>query len=205
LDNIIPAFSKPIAYEILHLPDIHYQNIDKAFDESNIEYVHYNHGNNKKYGISKDLHVLNNPVLKDFKDIILNEIKIYWENDLELDCKYALTTSWFTHLNDNSKGDWHNHSNSYLSGVFYFGDYFSEIKFRDFTKTSSYGFSKKSFNLYNSTEWIIKPEKGLLLLFPSELHHSILPSEKERKSMAFNIIPIGEYGEGDSKVNIKYE
>ena len=49
----------------------------------------------------KYLHVLNNPVLKDFKDVILNKIKIYWENDLELDCKYSLTTSWFTHLNNN--------------------------------------------------------------------------------------------------------
>ena len=39
-----------------------------------------------------------------------------------------------------------------------------------------------------------------MILFPSELHHSIFISEKERKS---NIIH--EYGEGDSKVNIKYE
>ena len=204
MDNIIPAFSKPIAYQLLKLSDIHYQNIDKAFDESNIEYINYNDGKEKEYGISKDLHVLNNPVLKDFKEIILNKIKTYWNDDLQLDCKFNLTTSWFTHLNNNSKGDWHNHSNSYLSGVFYFGDYFSEIKFRDFTPTL-YGFKRTKYNLYNSTEWVMQPEKGLLVLFPSTLYHSILPSKESRKSMAFNIIPVGEYGDGDSKVNIKYE
>ena len=205
MDNIIPAFSKPIAYEVLKLPEYHYKNIDKAFDESNIEYINYNDGQEKKYGISKDLYVLNNPILKELNDIITNKVLLYLNNDFQLDTDFKITTSWFTHLNDSAKGDWHNHGNSYLSGCFYFGDYFSEIKFKNFGLGNRYSIDVREYNLYNSTEWTIKPEKGLLILFPSDLYHSILPSKQSRKSMAFNVIPVGEYGLGDSKVNIKYE
>ena len=84
-------------------------------------------------------------------------------------------------LKQQLKGDWHNHSNSYLSGVFYFGDYFSEIKFRDFSTTNSYGFSKKNFNLYNSTEWIIKPQKGLMILFPRKSYITLYCISKRKK------------------------
>ncbi len=45
---------------------------------------------------------------------------------------------------------------------------------------------------YNSTELGFKPRKGCLLLFPSYVNHSVLPSPKEavRTTIAFNFGPV---------------
>ena len=201
--EILPAFSKPIAWVDLKLSDECYKNIATAFEQSNIE-IHEDDGEGSALGLSKDIHVLNNPVLKDFKKIINNTVKDYWYNDLKIENDFSITTSWFTLLKDGAKADWHSHANSFLSGVFYFGDYFSELKFINFNTGNSYACSVNEYNIYNSKEWILKPKKGLLILFPSELHHSIVKSNIERTSMAFNIIPVGDYGANDSRVNIKY-
>ena len=55
-----------------------------------------------------------------------------------------------------------------------------------------------------SLSWEIKPSKGTILLFPSEVYHYVNISNKDRKSLAFNIVPVGEYGGRLSKVNVKY-
>jgi len=202
--EILPAFSKPIAWVDLKLSDEFYKNIDIAFDQSNIEMVH-NDGAGSTFGLSKDMHVLNNPVLKDFKKIILNTVKNYWHNELLIKNDFSITTSWFTLLTNGTKGDWHSHANNFLSGVFYFGDYFSELKFRNLNIGNSFECTLHDYNIFNSKEWILKPKKGLLILFPSELNHSIIKADKERKSMAFNMVPVGDYGTNDSRVNMKYE
>ena len=113
--EILPAFSKPIAWVNLKLSDEFYKNIDIAFDQSNIEMVH-NDGAGSTFGISEDMHVLNNPVLKDFKKIILNTVKNYWHNELRIKNDFSITTSWFTLLTNGTKGDWHSHANNFLSG-----------------------------------------------------------------------------------------
>ena len=91
-----------------------------------------------------------------------------------------------------------------FSGVFYFTDDNSSIKFQNFNKNTSFNIIPKEFNVFNSSSWEIKPPKGTILLFPSEVYHYVNISNKDRKSLAFNIVPVGEYGGGDSKVNIKY-
>ena len=52
----------------------------------------------------------------------------------------------------------------------------------------------------NSHTWFMYPQPKLLLFFPSYLRHkiNIHKISKIRKSLAFNIIPVGKYGEGDS-------
>ena len=61
------------------------------------------------------------------------------------------------------------------------------------------------YNIFNSREWRYTPTNGLLLFFPSEMHHKIEKNESNitRHSLAFNIIPIGTYGEGDSHYESK--
>jgi hypothetical protein len=48
-------------------------------------------------------------------------------------------------------------------------------------------------------------ENNVLILFPSDLEHSIEKnlSEENRYSLAFNILPLGEIGSEDSKINFK--
>ena len=201
MDQIIPAFCKPIAYTQYNLPDEIYANLDIAFSKSKMNYIKPSADKSDVRGQSYNMHVLNEPVLKDLKTFLYDAVKIYWEKDLEYDCDFRITTSWFTKNSNNSKVDWHCHTNSFLSGVFYFGDYFSDIMFRNFD-FNHYDFGRKRSNVFNGNEWVIKPQKGLLILFPSQVYHAFLPAEKERKSMAFNIIPVGEYGYNDSKVHI---
>ena len=56
---------------------------------------------------------------------------------------------------------------------------------------------KVIFNLYNSKEWIYKPQNGLLLLFPSELYHKVKENKSKhlRHSLAFNVMPTGLLGD----------
>ena len=68
-----------------------------------------------------------------------------------------------------------------------------------------YKLNVKEYNIYNCTEYQIKPIDGLLILFPSEVHHKILKNNSNivRHSLAFNIIPVGEIGSNDSYLNIE--
>ena len=73
-----------------------------------------------------------------------------------------------------------------------------------------YNFLNKNMSTKNKTklkggEFLLKeslsneiftPEEGLLIIFPSYLEHRVLPQEDlpPRYSIAFNIIPKGEFG-----------
>ena len=49
-------------------------------------------------------------------------------------------------------------------------------------------------------------KKNMVIFFPSYLEHSILnnTSKKPRHSLAFNLIPFGKYGVGDSTYNTEW-
>ena len=65
---------------------------------------------------------------------------------------------------------------------------------------------KQDANIHNSKEWFVKPKKNLLLFFPSYLWHAVMnnTSDNPRHSLAFNFIPIGEYGVSDSTYNTNW-
>ena len=95
-----------------------------------------------------------------------------------------------------------------FSGIFYFSVNKEQlnISFENLQR-SSYSVEPTEYNIYNSSEQKLIVENKTLILFPSEVHHQILEniSEKDRYSLAFNVIPDGEYGpiNSDSRVNIK--
>ena len=64
-------------------------------------------------------------------------------------------------------------------------------------------------NIFNSSDWFIDPQKGLVIFWPSEIYHTVIETNMNnndiRKSLAFNIVPIGTYGKEDSQVTINYE
>ena len=61
-------------------------------------------------------------------------------------------------------------------------------------------------NTNNAKEYILTPQKNMLLFFPSYIWHKILTnsSNTTRYSLAFNLIPIGQYGSGDSTYNTEW-
>ena len=107
----------------------------------------------------------------------------------------------------------HQHHNSYYSGLYYFDDY--EVnsgnicflnpltRFNNFLILPD---KDQDCNIHNSKEWEIRPERNMVIFFPSYLEHTILSntSKKPRHSLAFNLIPFGKYGVGDSTYNTEW-
>ena len=82
------------------------------------------------------------------------------------------------------------------------------IMFKSFAD-KRYNLVKNDYNLYNSTEWGVKPVDGLLVIFPSEVFHKIAENKSDttRYSLAFNLVTTGVIGNSytDSHVKIKVE
>ena len=95
----------------------------------------------------------------------------------------------------NEKGAWnqkHHHSNSDLSAAYYVSAHENcgDIVFYDPRPAPVYKHPiPKSPNKLNATVNSIKPEAGMLVLFPSYLEHSVNPniSDKKRIVISFNI------------------
>ena len=152
-----------------------------------------------KAGKGADMNILNKyenltKEIKEAVDETLEEILMLENVD------YKIFTSWLTKTAPRDFSDSHRHSNSWLSGVYYpKGDPGFGIKFHNDTKTQFFT-PPKQYNIYNSTEWTIYPEDNYLILFFSQLRHEIIrnESDKDRYSLAFNILPKGEFGAEDS-------
>jgi len=151
--------------------------------------------------ISKDLNVLRKykELKKEIKKAVDQTLKevLMFEN-----INYKIFSSWITKTIPQSFSDQHNHSNSWLSGVYYpKGNPDFGIKFYN-DNVSQFFTSPTKYNIYNSNEWTIIPKDNYLILFFSHLRHQIKPnlSLEDRYSLAFNILPKGKFGVSDSTV-----
>jgi uncharacterized protein (TIGR02466 family) len=160
----------------------------------------------KKSLASNDLKILKK--YTDIESIILNNFQYYAKNVLDIDNNFIISTSWITKVDKGSYSQLHSHKNSFYSGVLYFDEY----DVNDTGKLEFYSpvlphtdflILPKNYNIFNSSTWTISPQKNLLIFFPSYLYHQIIEhsSENTRYSLAFNIVPTGEYGTGDSLSN----
>ena len=146
------------------------------------------------------------------KEILLNKYISVAEDILKYKKRdYAITTSWFT-LSKNGEGSQqHKHKNSFWSCVYYYQEKYSEgtggILFNSpNTDLFDFAFFENDIaeqNALNSRSLIIQPQPNLLLIFPSYLEHQILKHNNDtpRSSLAFNIVPLGNWGNGDSHLN----
>ena len=107
-----------------------------------------------------------------------------------------------THFSANFSGQIHKHCNSWISGVYY-PHATDGICFHR-PLTSNWSLETDEWNAFNSDIWKIEPVDNTLLIFPSLLQHSILKnkSDKTRYSIAFNVLPTGRFGQGDSTIYI---
>jgi len=119
---------------------------------------------------------------------------------------YRIFSSWLTKVEPKGLrqvfGGMHNHSNSWLSGIYYpKGDPGFSVKF--FLPSKGQFFTQPiEWNIFNARSWVITAEDNLLILFFSQLNHQIMPNEstEERFSLAFNLVPKGKFGKMDSKI-----
>jgi uncharacterized protein (TIGR02466 family) len=151
----------------------------------------------KSYNILEDISYL--------KDEINDNVKNYLNNIMKLKMNFQITSSWATKTLPDGYSQKHIHQNSFLSGVYYpIGDENFSIKF--YKKGDFWSIQSIEANNLNAKWYCINiHENSALILFPSHLKHSIEKnlSNKTRYSIAFNTLPFGEIGDGDSKINFK--
>lgn len=156
----------------------------------------------------KSLYVLKETKYQELKKIIDSEIKEYANNIMQYDAEFDITTSWFTKIFPNESSQYHRHSNSFLSGILYLNvdDSSGDITFEDF-QNDGITVPCRGYNKLNGKTYTVRPENGLILIFPSKLWHMVghNNSKIERNSLAFNIMPVGTVGspEADSHMKIK--
>jgi len=153
--------------------------------------VHYNRQ-------SEDTFVLDRPELSNVRAFIeakLHEFvtKIFASTD-----KLVITQSW---LNKNKKGESHHehvHPNSMVSGVWYpqIHEKMPPIQFRS-RQQRDVALQTNQYNTFNSATFMLPMKKGELILFPSNLTHSVPPNigDEERISLSFNTWPKGNMGD----------
>lgn len=155
---------------------------------------------------SKNSYILNSPEYSLFSSYILKQALCFGNDNLGYDYEeYKITQSWVSTKHPNEGHIEHQHPNSLISGVFYFGDITPHTPCISFLKSRSYLnqniISPRSNNKpptpYTYTSFDLKVHPGLLVLFPSWLHHSvpINTSNKVRYSLSFNIVPLGGLGD----------
>tara|TARA_B100001094_G_scaffold325405_1_gene379681 strand:- start:815 stop:1447 length:633 start_codon:yes stop_codon:yes gene_type:complete len=146
------------------------------------------------------------------KEILLNKYISVAEKILQYKKRnYAITTSWFTLSKKGQGSQSHKHKNSFWSCVYYYQEEYSKgtggILFHS-PNTDLFDFAffendiEKQNNI-NSRSLVIQPQPNLLLIFPSYLQHQILKHDNDtpRSSLAFNIVPLGNWGAGDSHLD----
>ena len=199
--SLIPLFSSPVmkVKEKFDMPD---DIIDYI---KNIEMI-----DNKDNLISNDRYILTSSnKLNNLKNYISKWLDFYTKEIMKIkDVSFYITQSWVNRTRKLEKHHTHYHSNSIVSGVFHFGDNFSNIEFeRSHRQNFNLLFNYEEYNLYNSESFYMATEKNTLLLFPSSLHHGVAINEREedRYSLSFNSYVKGQVG-GDlglSSLNLK--
>jgi uncharacterized protein (TIGR02466 family) len=164
---------------------------------------------------SKNSYILDEPESKELKDFILFLVGEYGKMLGYNYESYRFGQSWISHKYPGQHHTMHSHPNSLISGVFYYGeptDKTPAIKFHKMeggfnTSYLSPKFVKDKRELkYAQKEFSIEFVPGLLLLFPSHLHHSVPlnKTEKTRCSLAFNVVPTVGFGEETSLTELKF-
>jgi hypothetical protein len=123
------------------------------------------------------------------------------------DTDFRISRSWATRCSTGQESHFHTHKNAFYSGVVYLDtcEDSGALEISDQgSRPGSYQLNRpRAINQHNSSAFFVQPVRGMMVLFPSYLMHRIRPWEgaEDRYSLAFNIIPVGNYGHDDSQVD----
>ena len=153
--------------------------------------IHYNRQ-------SEDTFVLDRPELANIRAFIEAKLHEYVTKIFASTDKLVITQSW---LNKSKKGESHHehvHPNSMVSGVWYpqIHEQLPPIQFRS-RGQRDVSLQTNSYNTFNSATFMLPMKRGELILFPSNLSHSVPAnqSDEERISLSFNTWPKGNMGD----------
>lgn len=200
--DVIPLFSSPLATSKVEVDACKILEKLKTLEFELTESVGVDVGTAGDIFISSSLNVLN--YFPELKTEIMLKLNSYIKDVLMYkDIKFKITTSWGTKTSPGGYGQEHMHSNSWFSGVWYPEDS-SSITFVKRDRALIDPGNPEEWNLFNSQEWQMTPSTNDLFIFDSTLSHRINKniSDSDRYSIAFNVLPQGKFGTGDSTVYI---
>jgi uncharacterized protein (TIGR02466 family) len=189
--DVDPISSKSIDY-IINLP---FQRMQNGF-------------------ITENVTLLDDPNCLEIKNKILNAFNDYAYNLLKIkpETEFYITTSWAVKFLPGGSAHEHSHTNSLFSGTLYLkaAEDTGQITFHNYQKylnfsspTISLEFTEQ--NIFNSSTWSITPVENQIIIFPSNLMHSVdmNNSKDDRISVAFNLFARGNFGYRESALSIK--
>jgi len=142
--------------------------------------------------------LLDKPEMSRVRQFIDSKIKEFVANIMGSDDEVIITQSW---TNRSGKGELHHdhkHPNSIISGVWYpqMHEKLPPITFAN-ERQRDVSLSIKRFNNFNSETYMLPIKRGELILFPSNLKHSVPAnqSDEERISLSFNTWVKGSLGD----------
>lgn len=109
--------------------------------------------------------------------------------------KSYITKSWMNLTKAGEQHHQHWHVNSLYSGTVYNCDSDGALVFHS-PWQSLLSIDVESHNEYNSTSMMVYPQPGLLVLWPSQLQHSVNPPSQSRTSLSFNTWIQGSVSQG---------
>ena len=154
---------------------------------------------------TKDSYLTKHEQLKNIVSFFKECIDDYCNTIINSDQRLVITQLWGNRNPKGSKHHEHVHPNSILSGVFYL---------RQDPKLPPIQFSKsnqeamkldpRKYNSYNAETFLLPCVSGELILFPSNLRHSVPVNqgEEERISLSFNTFSIDALGNEESLTHL---
>ena len=168
----------------------------------NLEYKDQKENKNFK---SKDSYLLKHEIFKNIKSFFGESITKYTEKILNSKQRLVITQCWTNKNPPGAKHHEHVHPNSIVSGVFFFkiGGKLPPIQFAKSTQ-SAMKLDPAKYNNITAETFLLPCVPGELLLFPSNLKHSvpINLSEETRYSMSFNTFCIDVLGSESSLTHL---
>lgn len=201
--EVFPLFATPLTVTNNYLPDKYLEPLIKYYKEGTDIWRDTGHPYQSMQTKSKK-------TLDNFPDV-----KWYMEKDFNMfikdllwlkpENKFAMGTSWGTKTTPETVSHFHTHTNYFYSGVYYFEETDTPIEFQRPLQGWQFGFEKEDFNLWNNDVFQIKPKANTMVYFPSCVEHRITyhQGKEDRYSIAMNFMPVGVWGNLDSRVSME--
>ena len=196
-DELLSVFPTPV--QIYKYED----SIEKELKYiENIEWMQQPANANFK---TKDSYLTKHDSLKNITSFFKECIDEFTKNIYQSEQRLIITQLWGNRNPKGSKHHEHVHPNSIISGVFYLRQD-PKLPPIQFSKGSQHGMKldPKQYNILNSETFILPCTAGELILFPSNLKHSvpINMGDEERISLSFNTFSIDVLGNEDSLTHL---
>jgi len=153
---------------------------------------------------TKDSYLTKHESLKSITSFFKECIDDYCNTIINSEQRLVITQLWGNRNPKGSKHHEHVHPNSIISGVFYLRQD-PKLPPIQFSQSNQHGMKldPRKYNVYNSETFLLPCTAGELILFPSNLKHSvpINQGDEERISLSFNTFSIDTLG---SKENLTH-